>query len=126
MDGGREVRSGVLRLLASVWSRFPTQYHDSPIFGRFFAAVRPLMRRITTEVCMRHLALQHMGVGCPEANDWRLRTSTGMHAPVVSLPSEILLMGLPLQYSVLRELLRCMSTMLVRGLERLLMWQHRV
>ena len=49
-DGGREVRSGVLRLLASVWSRFPAQHHDSPVFARFFAAVAPLMSRITTEV----------------------------------------------------------------------------
>ncbi len=49
-DGGREVRSGVLRLLASIWSRFPAQEHGSPVFSRFFAAVAPLMRRITTEV----------------------------------------------------------------------------
>ncbi len=55
-DGGREVRSGVLRLLASVWSRFPAQYHDSPAFARFFPAVEPLMRRITTEVRPDHMA----------------------------------------------------------------------
>ena len=55
-DGGREVRSGVLRLLASVWSRFPAQHHDSPVFARFFAAVAPLMSRLTTEVRRGHMA----------------------------------------------------------------------
>ncbi len=59
-DGGREVRSGVLRLLASVWSRFPAQYHNSPAFARFFPAVEPLMRRITTEVRLAHLASYHI------------------------------------------------------------------
>ena len=49
-DGGREVRSGALRLLASVWARFPAQQPDSPVFERFFSAVAPLMQRITTEV----------------------------------------------------------------------------
>ena len=49
-DGGREVRSGALRLLASVWERFPAQRPDSPVFERFFSAVAPLMQRITPEV----------------------------------------------------------------------------
>ena len=49
-DGGREVRSGALRLLASVWARFPAQQPGSPVFERFFSAVAPLMQRITTEV----------------------------------------------------------------------------
>ncbi len=57
-DGGREVRSGVLRLLASIWSRFPAQDHGSPVFSRFFAAVAPLMRRITTEVCFSRMSSQ--------------------------------------------------------------------
>ena len=67
-DGGREVRSGVLRLLASVWSRFPAQYHDSPAFARFFPAVEPLMRRIPTEVRFGHMAfLAHDTDECPGA-----------------------------------------------------------
>ena len=52
-DGGREVRSGALRLLASVWARFPAQQPDSPVFERFFSAVAPLMQRITPEVWLR-------------------------------------------------------------------------
>lgn len=59
-DGGREVRSGVLRLLSSVWSRFPAEHCDSPVYARFFAAVGPLMSRITTEVRRAHMTPHHI------------------------------------------------------------------
>ena len=49
-EGGREVRSGALKLLAGIWSRFPAQAHDDPVFSRFFPAVAPLIARIATEV----------------------------------------------------------------------------
>ena len=93
-DGGREVRSGVLRLLASVWSRFPAQYHDSPVFGRFFAAVRPLMRRIATEVCLHHMPSQHLIVRSSAQNLWRLGSCAAMHDTEDSLQVKSVLIWL--------------------------------
>ena len=58
-EGGREVRSGALQLLAGIWSRFSAQARDEPVFSRFFPAVAPLIGRIATEVrrspCKSHL-----------------------------------------------------------------------
>lgn len=58
-EGGREVRSGALKLLAGIWSRFSAQAHDDPVFLRFFPAMAPLIGRIATEVrlspCKSHL-----------------------------------------------------------------------
>lgn len=62
-DGGREVRSGALRLLASIWSRLPAQAAGSQeVFPRFFSAVAPLTCRIATEVCtlLWTLLLMHL------------------------------------------------------------------
>ena len=49
-EGSREVRSGALKLLAGIWSRFPAQAHEDPVFSRFFPAVAPVIGRIATEV----------------------------------------------------------------------------
>ena len=53
--GAREVRSGALRLLAAVWTRFPAACNYSPVWPRFFGAIAPLLPRLLVEVCAAFL-----------------------------------------------------------------------
>ena len=50
MEGSREVRGLVLRLLASVLLRFPDALDFNPLWQPFFSAAEPLMQRLPTEV----------------------------------------------------------------------------
>ena len=56
-EGSREVRSGALKLLAGIWSRFPAQARNDPVFSRFFPAVAPVIGRVATEVRIAPLQL---------------------------------------------------------------------
>ena len=65
-ESSREVRAGALKLLAGIWSRFPAQAHEDPVFARFFPAVAPLTGRIATEVRTAHCKANPCAAGsCP-------------------------------------------------------------
>ena len=50
VEGGREMRSGSLRLLASFWSSFPAAASGDTAFWRaFFQTIQPLLARLPTE-----------------------------------------------------------------------------
>ena len=50
MEGAREIRSTALRLLASLWSRFPQGADYNPLWPRFFSVAEPIMQRLAIEV----------------------------------------------------------------------------
>ncbi|KAK9808411.1 hypothetical protein WJX73_001754 [Symbiochloris irregularis] len=45
-DGGKELRSSCLRLLAQMWTRFPEDLDWGPLWHPFFAAALPLLPRM--------------------------------------------------------------------------------
>jgi hypothetical protein len=49
-EGDRELRSGTLKLMATIIRRFPGAVDFSPLWSRFFTAVAPLMPRLVAEV----------------------------------------------------------------------------
>lgn len=52
-EGDRELRSGTLKLLATIIRRFPAAVDFSPLWPRFLAAAAPLMPRLVAEVSCR-------------------------------------------------------------------------
>lgn len=49
-EGGRELRSGALGVIASVLRRFPAATDVAPLWPRFFTAAEPLLPRLMAEV----------------------------------------------------------------------------
>lgn len=49
-EGSREIRAGSLRLLASLWGRFPAAADFNALWPRFFPLLQPIMDRMPAEV----------------------------------------------------------------------------